>query len=272
VALLVLAALGAVQLASSAAYGDLAARPSLPAALHAADPSLLRPLLGGPLARAAAAVHDGDLDEAAALLAPLPRDASTADLRGRIAEARGDNAAAVRAYIDAGDVERAQGLIGALAQTNLLGALDDEQRLVNNLRGADAVEVRGQALWRLGQLQATAGYVDPPKRRTWWLRAQRTYEQTLALAPNEETYLLAAGYQALANGDVAGALRHYTRAAAVVPNSGDAYAGLAWAYAARGDCASARRALARARRLSISVQRDPTADPNLGAPLKRCGV
>ena len=273
VALVVLgAALAAVQLASSAAYGDLAVRPSLPASLHDADPSLFRPLLGDRLARAAAAVHDGDWASASALLRGLPDDARTADLRGRIAEAHGDRAAAIREYVRAGDVVRAQGLIDARAARDLPGALRDEQRLVDNLRGADAAEDRGQALWRLGQLQASAGYADPARRRTWWARAERSYEQTLALAPNEETYLLAAGYQSLANGDAASALRYYTRAADVVPNSGDAYAGLAWTDAALGRCATARAELARARDLRPSIGRDPVDDPNVGAPLKRCAA
>ncbi len=271
-AVLVAAALAAVQLASSAAYGDLAARPSLPAALHAADPGLLRPFLGDRPARAAAAVHGGDLAGATALLAPLPDDARVADLRGRIAEARGARAEAIGEYVRAGDVVRAQGLIDALAASDLHGALAAENGLVANLGGASAVQERGQALWRLGQLQASVGYADPARRRLWWAAAERSYEKTLALAPNEETYLLAAGYQSLANGDASAALRYYTHAADVVPNSGDAYAGLAWTDAARGDCAAARSALERARALRPTIGRDPVDDPNVGAPLKRCGA
>ena len=75
VALAFAALLGAVQLASSAAYGDLAARPSLPAALHDHAPYLLRPVLGGAGAQAAAAIHNGDLATAERLTAALPDDA-----------------------------------------------------------------------------------------------------------------------------------------------------------------------------------------------------
>ncbi len=95
VAVVLVVGLGAVQLASSAAYGDLAVRGSLPSELHAADPALLRPLLGGAAARAAAAIHDGDLTGAERLVAALPDDARTADLRGQIAQARGERDAAI---------------------------------------------------------------------------------------------------------------------------------------------------------------------------------
>jgi tetratricopeptide (TPR) repeat protein len=275
---IVLAALlGAVQLASFAAYGDLAVRPSLPAALHARAPSLLRPLLGGPAARAAAAIHNGDLAAAQQLVATLPPGPETADLRGRIAEARGDRAAAISAYVDAGDVVRAQALIDALASADPPTALRDQQRLVAALHDdPNAGEVAGEAWWRLGQLQAAAGYHDAVRKNAYWRDAETSYEHALALAPNEETYLLAAGFQSLANGDTAGAQRYYTHAAEVVPNSADAYAGLAWTVAAGGDCPRARDYLARARALYARTNTqtakplDPPDNPEVGAPLKRC--
>jgi tetratricopeptide (TPR) repeat protein len=277
VALAFAALLGAVQLASSAAYGDLAARPSLPAALHDHAPNLLRPFLGGAGAQAAAAIHNGDLATAERLTAALPDDAQTADLRGRIAEARGDRDAAVTAYVRAGDVVRAQKLIDALAATEPERALADQQRLVAALRGdSNASEVAGEAWWRLGELQAAAGYRDAARRTAWWRAAEASYERALALAPNEETYLLAAGYQSLANGDAAASERFYARAAEIVPNSADAYAGLAWTTAARRDCARARTNLAKARALRArtpaanAAVRDPTADPIAGPALTRC--
>jgi tetratricopeptide (TPR) repeat protein len=276
-AVLVLAAvalavwLAGIQLASSAAYGDLAVRPSLPAALHDRAPALLRPLLGGPRARAAAAIHDGDVAGARAIVATLPDDAETADLRGRIAEAAGDRDAAVAQYVRAGDVVRAQTLIDTLAQADPARALHDQELLVAALRSnGRAAEVTGQAWWRLGELQALAGYRDPAHRVQRWRDAETSYERALAYAPNEETYLLAAGYQSLANGDAAAAARLYTRAAEVVPNSAAAYAGLAWTSAVRGDCAAARAALERSRAFAAPGVRDPVDDPQVGAPLKRC--
>jgi tetratricopeptide (TPR) repeat protein len=271
-ALVLVALLGAFQLASTAAYGDLAVRPSFPAWLHGADAALLRQFLGGTRARVAAAIHVGDLPEAERLLAGLPDDAETADLRGRISEARGDRRAAIAAYVRAGDVVRAQGLIDALAPTDLAAALTDQHRLVGAL-AADrrAEEVTGDAWLRLGVLEAQAGYADPSRRAAFWREAEAAYRHALALAPNEHGYLLSAAYQALANGHSADALRWYQRAAEIVPNSKDAYAGVAQAAAARGDCARARLAYARWHVLRAPADRDPADDPLLGPPLRRCG-
>jgi tetratricopeptide (TPR) repeat protein len=266
--------LGVVQVASMAAYGDLAVRPSLPAALHAVAPGLFRGAIGGAEARAAAALHDGDLAQASALVATLPEDPATDDLRGRLAEAQGRRDVAIDEYVRAGDVVRAQGLIDAIGVNDPARALADQRRLVARL-GDDprAGEVTGQAWWRLGQLQAAVGYRDPAHRAADWRDAEASYERALVLGPNEETYLLAAGFQSLANGDAAASQRWYRRAEEVVPNSADAFAGLAWSDAAAGDCSSARTALQRARELAARSTRlfpDPAANPVVGAALKRC--
>ena len=256
-------------------------RPSVPAVLHDRAPGLLRPLVGGAEARAAAALHNGDLETAQRLVAALPAGAETADLRGRIAEAKGDRSAAIAAYVQAGDVVRAQALIDALAQSDLPRALAAQQRLLAVLGGdPNAGEVLGEAWWRLGQLQAAAGYRDPARRTAYWRDAETSYERALQLGPNEETYLLAAAYQSLANGDIAASQRFYARATEVVPNSADAFAGLAWTAAALRDCESARTYLARARALrsnagnasapNAPAPRDPVDDPLAGPALKRC--
>ena len=225
-------------------------------------------------ARAAAAIHSGDLAGAQRLVATLPAGPDTADLRGRIAQANGDLTSAITAYVEAGDVVRAQALIDALAASDPQAALRDQQRLVAALHDKpNAAEVAGEAWWRLGQLQAAAGYRDGASRWRYWHAAEASYEHALALGPNEETYLLAAGFQSLANGDLPAATRFYTHAAEVVPNSADAYAGSAWAAAAAGDCARARDQLARARALQARTTArapDPTANPQVGAALKRC--
>ena len=256
----------------------------MPAVLHDRAPALLRALVGGAAARAAAAVHNGDLETAQQLVGTLPAGAETADLRGRIAEAKGDRSAAIAAYVEAGDVVRAQALIDALAVSDPASALRDQQRLVAALHeDAGAAEVTGEAWWRLGQLQAAAGYRDSARTAAYWRDAEASYEHALAYGPNEETYLLAAGFQSLANGDARAALRWYTHAADVVPNSGDAYAGLAWTTAALGDCASARANLQRARALYArtngtgvnatgTAPLDPVDNPQVGAPLKRCAT
>jgi tetratricopeptide (TPR) repeat protein len=268
--------LGVVQLASVAAYGDLGVVPSVPAFVHGVAPGLFRGAIGGVRARAAAALHDGDLATAGALISMLPDDAGAADLRGRLAAARGDRGAALDAYVRAGDLVRAQGLIDAVAVSDPGRALEVERRLVARL-GDDprASEVTGQAWWRLGQLQAAVGYRDAAHRGADWRDAEGSYERALALAPNEETYLLAAGFQSLANGDVSASRRWYRRAAEVVPNSADAYAGMAWSAAAAGDCGAARVALARARELGARLPRpfpDPARNEVVGGPLRRCGA
>ena len=266
--------LGAVQLASSAAYGDLAVRPSLPALLHASVPELFRPLIGGPEARAAAALHDGDVDEAARLVAGLPDDQEIADLRGQIAEARGDRDAAADEYVKAGDVQRAERLIDALVARDLPRALAYQERLVAGLQtDPNAAEVLGEAWWRLGQLQAGAGYRDPAKRAQYRRDAEASYERALELAPNEETYLLAEAYQTLADGDPQASLRYYRRAADVVPDSLDAWTGLAWAAAMSHDCAAARRYFTRVRDLAWKRPIDapgPFHNALAGDTLRRC--
>lgn len=262
--------LAAIQLASTAAYGDLATRPSFPAALHDAAPMLLRPFLGDAYAQAQAAVHARDFARASALLATLPSSARASDLRGRIAEAQGNRDAAIAAYVAARDVVRAEALIDRLARDDTARALTEQQRLVAGLVGDPrATEVTGQAWWRLGELQAALGYQEPALRAELWRAAAASYAHALAYKANDETYLLSAAYQDLANGDTAAALLRYTRAAEVDPKSADAHGGLALTAAARGDCATARAELAR-----WTASRAPTADPRRdalnGAALLRC--
>jgi tetratricopeptide (TPR) repeat protein len=275
--LLVLAALalvvwlGAAQLASDAVYGDLASPHSLPAALHRHDPTLLRPLLlGGRRARALAAIHTHDLAGANALLPPSATDATTLDDRGQLAQANGDATGALDAYVAAGDYVRAQALIDAVADAQPAVALRDERRLV--VRLADdprAADVAGQAWWRLGVLEATAGYLDPPHRASHWHAAQAAYERALVEAPNDESYVLAAAYQELANGDASTAHAHYERALQIDPASGPAYAGLALEAAAHHDCPTARANMERANALGIPTDH-VTNNPTFGADLSAC--
>jgi hypothetical protein len=255
--------LGAVQLASSAVYGDLAVRPSLPAALHA-DAAAMLPLIPGRHARAQALLHLGQLDAAQQLIATLPADPAAEDVRGRLADARGDHQAAATDFVRAGDAVRAQAIIDALEPTDLDAATRLEKHLASRLsRDAAAGEVTGQAYWRYGQLIAA----NP---RTPGSLAEDMYERALTYAPNEETYLLAAGYQSLVIGKNRESFGFYTRAARVVPNSADAYAGLAWSSAALGDCGAALASLAKSRALRTVAIADPADDPRVGVALHRC--
>lgn len=263
--------LGAAQLASSAVFGDLATSPSLPAALHRSAPDLLRPLLlGGAQAQAQAAIHTGELTQAATLLAPLGQDDTTTDLRGQLAQARGAPAEALADYVAAGDFVRAQAQIDDFAQRDPAEALREESLLVARLAGDPrAAEIAGQAWWRLGVLQAAAGYRDPAHRRQDWRAAETSYERALAEAPNDENYLLAAAYQSLANGDPDAAHVRYERALAVDPASAPAYAGLALAAAAAGDCPTTRTDVARALTLGLPITA-MTSNPTFGSRLAAC--
>lgn len=224
-----------VQVGSMAMYGDLAQPPAVPALLApAAGIALGRPL-GSPRAPAflrsayaGALLHRGDVAGAAAIVAGLPDGPAAADLRGQLAELRGDPDAALPWYARARDFERAQRLIDAYdAQGRLAQAAALEARLVDVLSGGSAAGVRARALWRLGQLTQEQAAADPADAGALSWRALRMYERALKIAPNEETYLLAAGQQALTLGDKIAAARYYLRALEAVPNSADARAGLA---------------------------------------------
>ena len=220
---------------SMAFYGDLAQRPSVPALVPPAVGVALAGPLGAPYmpavlrtAYAAALLHRGDR-AAAAIIAGLPDNADTADLRGQVAELAGDPQAALAAYARAGDFERAQRLIDASANAGRIAdAARLERVLVDALTGAGQVAVRAVALWRLGQItQAQSQTLRDAARRIMLERASLGfYERALMLAPNEETYLLAAGEQALTLGNRAAAAGFYSRALAAVPDSADARAGL----------------------------------------------
>jgi hypothetical protein len=263
--------LGAAQLAASAAYGDLATKHSLPSLLHRIDPHFVRAaLLGGGAAHAAAAIHTGDLTDADTLLAHAPPTATTLDLRGQLAQARGAHPDALADYVAAGDFVRAQAQIDAFADAEPLEGAREEHLLITQLQhDPSAGELLGQAWWRLGVLQATAGYVDPPHRTEDWRAAQTSYEHALTEAPNDETYLLATAYQELANGDLGAASTHDLRALAVDPASAPAHGGLAFAAAANGDCARARAEEARARTLAPNAA-PLTDNPTFGARLAAC--
>lgn len=233
------ALLGWVQLASMAFYGDLARPPALPALLPAAVGSVLAAPLGSPrapgflrVAYARALLHRGDSAAAQTIVAQLSAGPEVADLQGQLAQRRGDGAAAIEWYARARDFERAQQLIDAVdAAAHIAQAGELEARLVASLGGNADAGVRARALWRLGQIvqeraaaQSTA--TRDAERRALERRALDWYERALALAPNEETYLLAAGQQALTLGDKAAARGYYLRALEAVPNSADARAGL----------------------------------------------
>jgi tetratricopeptide (TPR) repeat protein len=115
------------------------------------------------------------------------------------------------------------------------GAAALERELAARLQNDQfAQEAYVNALWRLGQLDAEIGYREPTVRRQQWKQALSDYERGLRLEPLSETLLLAAGNQALLNGDRAAAKRYFRRAVSVDPASKDAKVGLHKAITGEG--------------------------------------
>jgi tetratricopeptide (TPR) repeat protein len=221
-----------------AMYGDLARPPAVPALLPPALGVALGRALAAPpapaFARAAyaqALLHRGD-PGAAAIVDGLPAGPAAAELRGQLAEARNDPGEALRQYAQARDFERAQRLIDTYDDAeHLLEATRLETELAGALSGAADAGVRARALWRLGQMWYQQSVRGPVPDAALGRRALDAYIQALQIAPNDETFLLAAGEQELMLGDKAAAARYYQRALDAVPNSADARAGLARTHA-----------------------------------------
>jgi hypothetical protein len=226
---------GCVQLAFMSLYGDLAQAPGFARVLSPAiGEALLRPLASANApapwraAYARAILHRGDVAHARAIVDTLAPSADRFELAGAIAERNGDMAAAARAYLEARDIEHAQALVDALErQGHLDAAAALEAGLAAHSMGAVDQENHARVLWRLGQFtQMQAVTLPPAAARKKSRESLQLYDEALALAPSDETFLLAAGQQALTLGDRAAATVYYQRALDAVPNSADARRGL----------------------------------------------
>jgi tetratricopeptide (TPR) repeat protein len=273
-AVVVVAAAG-IQLATSALYGALAVPGSLPARiagdwpLRVAEGTGLDRIEPLRLALARAAVFRGDGADARRLLAGLAETAdpaSVADLRGRLAQHDGDAANALRWFTVAGDFVAAREAIDALAARDPVAAYAVIRAFDDRLgRGSPAPEVVADLVWREGQIAAAIAYTEPARAASYNRLALDAYRRALALAPNEETYLLAFAYQSLVLADARAAHDAYAAAARVVPDSVDAFVGLAAADATLGDCTAARSALAEAPAARLAAY-----GPLIRAPIERC--
>lgn len=248
----------AVQLASDGLYRDVAAPVAFPRAVPAAaGAAVYRALAALPFAppyvRAGAAegeIADGRLAAATALVAGLPPGPDRDDLEGALLEARGDRGAAIARYVAAGDRVRVAEAVDRIDRAGDLPlALATQLQLVARLRALGEDDELATAYWRLGQLDAEAGYRDPAARAAAWRRALGDYEDALTLEPLSETYLLGAGNQAFLNGALDAADGYFAQLLAVDPASADGHVGAGRVAAERGDLAAARRELARARSL-----------------------
>lgn len=239
--------LGIVQAGSDALFAGAAAAPgSLPARL---SPSLGVAIYGH-IERAApapyvhamlaqAALARGDLREAFAEASKLPASPVRAELLGRIAQRRGDDAEAQREYLRAADVAAVTAEVVQLMPRRPAAAYALELRLERRLAGLrthpDAV---ADAYWRLGEIATEEGKLQ---------FGLEEYRRAIALAPLSEKYLLAAGAQGLNLHDPAISRRWYRRALGVDPASAIAYAGLGLAALMQGDRTAAQRYAARSR-------------------------
>jgi hypothetical protein len=256
----------AAQLVADGLYGSIAVAPSVPRALAGDWPfDLLArtgldriPAVRVELARGA--IVRNEPARATALLAPLASTPEVIDLRGRTALLANDPAGALRDFAAAGDFIAGQAAIDALGTRDPRAALvivrDFEARLA---AGGSAPEIAAEVDWREGVIAAAAAARYPADAAAYDRASLDAFARALALATNDEKYLLNYAFAALRIGDAEGARRTYERAAQVVPDSVDAFVGVAVTTADLGDCAASRTALARAR--VFASQQHRTVDP-----------
>jgi tetratricopeptide (TPR) repeat protein len=256
--------LGALQAVASIALRDDARAPSWVLAIpagFAARVDALDPALPLPqqlrLVLARRALVGGRDQLAAAYVAGLAPSPDRAELSGMLAERRGDAAEALRWYVAAGAVDKIEDRVDALAAAGKTGeALGLQASLVERVRGdpAQAAELP-EADYRLGLLEQRVAYtLDISQRGPLQARSLADYERAVALAPQEERYVIAAGNEAINDDDLDKALRYFGRARELDPRSATPVAGFGDIALRRGDRAQALADLRQARAL------DPAAD------------
>ena len=245
-----------VQVTSYALFGGTAARQSIPAHLSAAWPF---DLTGTAVARipafrrelAAAALLRDDTARAATLLAGAGSGDDADDLRGRVADAGGDLAAAAQAYGRAGDIVRARTLIDGVAARDPLAALHLAETFDRVAAARDVpAAVIAQSDWREGELAAQVADAAPGGAPAYVREALARYEAAARLDPTQDAYGLSTGFEAIVAGDDRLARDAYARVVAHTAQSIDGLVGLAVASALTGDCPNAVNTYAHARSLA----------------------
>ncbi len=219
------------------------------------------PLFASPalrLALARRALDDGDLALATRRVAQLPPSLERFALEGRLAELRGNGAAAAQDFLAAGDAEGVARQAEALAGAGRSGeALALERQLAQRLEGdpsqVDALADTWLSIGRLEQAQAYRLGTRSAAGIAAEQRAADAYARAVELAPLSERYLISAGSQALNLGDLNAAAAYFTRAREANPASGEAYAGLGEAALRRGDRTEARAELQLAQRFGAQL-------------------
>ncbi len=226
----------------------------------------LPPALRLVLARKALAA--GDTLRAQRDAEALPPSPDRLALRGELAQARGDVAAASEAELAAGDLSGLQREVDALvARRDLDHAVALERAMVARLaRDRTQEQALAEADFELGLLEEREAWRYAPGsaiRRAHERASYRAYARAVELAPLAERYLLGFANQALNVGlyDAAAydvAATAFARARLTDPTSAEPLAGLGDLALRRGDRAAAAQNLARARALdpdSAAVQR-----------------
>ncbi len=238
---LLLAACAFVQLASDAVFARAGATLSLPGRL---DPSLgaslyrsIERVAALPFVEATladAALRDGDLDAASAHAYRLPAGSLRTELLGRVAEARGDTAAAMEQFLDAGDDQALQRHVNRLsAAGRYREAYDFEARVRDRLEAAPTrPNAAADSWWRLGRLAV---------RLHRGGEAKLDFARADAVAPLNTKYLIDAGILALEQRDAPTATAAFAKTRQIDPASADAAAGLGLAALLGGDVEQARR-------------------------------
>ena len=258
--------LGAIQAASAIALRADAATGSWPSVVPpglAGSVDRLAPSVPIPaalrLVLAREALARGDVGTATVDVAALPPSRDRLALTGRLAEERGDTTAALRAYLDAGDLADVEAAIAALQASGHIPAALAVQKLFVSRLEADRTQADAlaQAVFDVGRLEETQAYqlaVGSPQRHAHEVASGDAYARAVALAPLDERYLIAYANQQINLHEFADAERTFERARDADPTSAEPLAGLGAVAAERGDRAAARALLARARAL------DPASD------------
>ena len=179
----------------------------------------------------------------------LPPGRDRQELLAQMLALRGDRAAALAAYLEAGDVPAVNAEVSALdGSRDVAGAIALQKLLIRRL-DADRThhDALAEAWFHLGELHGEAAVIDPRYRSTYRQWAADDYDQAIKLAPITEKYLLYAGSAALLQHRIERAARFFEGALSVDPASASAFAGLGEVALANGDQATARRMFESAR-------------------------
>lgn len=207
------------------------------------------------------ALSQGDLDSAERYALRLPPIPVRNELLARIAQARGEPKLALEYYLVVPDVNVVQSSVFVLKHTDPDAAYVLESTLRDRLEALlthpDSV---AEAYWMLGLLAGDRAAAHPAQRREFLRLGLQNFQKAIELSPFSEKYLLAAGNESLALGDLSEARRDFSGALEVQPSSADAYVGLGTVSLRAGDTISALRYARRARRLDPAAPMLPALE------------